>query len=97
MKYTALEIVKKTGVENPEALFGAVAIEIGGIAVNSPDHILNTQDAEEVAVVIGTTDYVAALPEEDPLEMSEGVKAIRAEEEKVALEAEAATSTPTEA
>lgn len=97
MKYTAKEIVVKTGIENPESVFGNVAVNIGGIAVNQPDHVINTQDAEKVSVIIGSEIYEVALPEEDPLEMSAGLKEIRDAEMKAALATEPTAATSTEA
>lgn len=90
MKYTALEIVTKTGIENPEAVFGARSVDIGGIPVNTPDHIVDAQDADHVVVTIGTEVFKAMLPEEDPLENSPAVKEIVATEIAEAEKAEEA-------
>ena len=69
MKYLAKEIVEKTGVDADEVI-GKVSIDIGGISVNSWDHVIDMQDAEKVTVLIGTDEYVVELPETDDLEMS---------------------------
>ncbi len=97
MKYTALEIVTKTGIENPEAVFGTKSVDIGGIVVNTPDHIIDAQDSEHVTVTIGTEVFKAALPEEDPLDVSPAVKEIVASEVAEAEKAEEAVAeTPAE-
>lgn len=63
MKYTALEILKAGSVEEPKAKFGKFAINIAGVTVNKPDHIVNTQDAKTVLVRVGRETEEVTLPE----------------------------------
>lgn len=74
MKYLASEILEKAGV-NIEETVGKVGISIGGINVNTPDHIINVQDATTVEIIVG-----AEAPQEvelgDATEPSEAVTAV---------------------
>lgn len=65
MIYTALEIVKLTGVETPEQRFGKERIKIDGIAAREADKLINTQDATKVHVQVGADTFDVDLPKQD--------------------------------
>ena len=65
MRYTSLEILKLAGIENPESQVGKIGISIGGVTVNTPDHVINMQDATEVKVIFGKELLTVELPKQD--------------------------------
>ena len=73
MKYTALEIIGFAGVEKPKTKIGKVSCSIGGVVVNTPDHVINVQDASEIDVIVANELFTASLPED-----GEPTKAVRA-------------------
>lgn len=85
MKYTAIEILKMAEIETPEEKLGAIAITIGGVNVNTPDHVINIQDAKTVSVVVGSESKEVTLPEDAPAR-SEGVVAVKEAKGKEATE-----------
>jgi len=81
MRYTALEILKFAGVEKPNSKFGKFGINIAGVVVNKPDHIVNMQDSTEAKVIVGNEAFTAKLPKQD--DTSDEVKsALKAKGEK---------------
>jgi hypothetical protein len=65
MIYTALEIVKLTGVATPEQRFGKERIKIDGIAAREANKLINTQDATKVHVQVGAETFDVDLPKQD--------------------------------
>ena len=61
MKYTCLEILEKTGIENPREKFGKMGITIGGVNANSAEKVINVQDATEVEVIVGKEAFTVTL------------------------------------
>lgn len=97
MKYTAIEILKLAGVEEPERKLGAVAITIGGLNVNTPDHLINFQDSEKTQVIVGNDVYDIDVPR-TPQGLSEGAQAaIEAKGRKATENAEALAKAKAEA
>lgn len=81
MKYTASELLRIAGVEQPQDVIGSVSVRIGGIAVNRPDHVINLQGATEVEIQVANERETVQLPT-DRTEPSEEVKtAIKAKGE----------------
>lgn len=62
MKYTALEILTAAGIENPKEQFGKVGINIAGVTVNTPRHVVNMQDAKTASIVVAKKPYEVTLP-----------------------------------
>lgn len=61
MKYTALELLKLAGVEKPAQKIKTFGVHIGGVVVNSPDHLIETQEATEIGIIVGKESYDATL------------------------------------
>jgi soluble P-type ATPase len=92
MKYLASEILEKAGV-NVEETVGKVSVRIGGVVVNKPDHVINTQKETEVEVIVANEE-----PKTVQLEAQEkhstAVKAVlKAKVPAVEAEAEAEAET----
>ena len=62
MKYTALSLLEIAGVEDPAAALNKRSVNIAGVTVNNPDHIINMQDATEVTVIANDKEYTGELP-----------------------------------
>jgi len=58
-KYTALEILKIAGVENPEDKFGKFKIRIAGLrGISSPNHLITIQPTtDQVDILVGDKVY----------------------------------------
>lgn len=80
MIYTALEVLEAAGIEQPEEKIGKFGISIGGVTVNTPDHLINVQAETTVSVRVGREYFTAHLPERD--EPSEAVQKARAAKSK---------------
>lgn len=74
MKYLASEILEKAGV-NVEETVGKVGVSIGGINVNTADHIINVQDATTVEIIVGA-EAPQTVELGDATEPSEAVTAV---------------------
>lgn len=83
-KYTALEVLTAAGVENPESIFGKLGISIGGIVVNTPNHLINIVGDSKVNVRVGKESIDIDMPERE--EVSEAVKAAIVEKGNAATE-----------
>lgn len=57
MRYTALDILKAAGVENPKEKIGKMRVNIAGISVNRADHVVNLQSAKTCDVLVGSKLY----------------------------------------
>lgn len=73
MLHTAAEIVALAGIEAD--VIGKVRVNIGGIPVNRPDHLINVQDAKTVTLIVGLDEVEVTLPEEGA--PSEAVTAVK--------------------
>lgn len=93
MKFLAYELLEKTGVENFDQYVGAVSINIGGVPVNTRNHVIDVGESLSVDVIIGQDLHTVDIIESDETGMSEGLKAFRdAERDAIeAAEAQAAT------
>lgn len=78
MKYTALDLIKLTGISNAEEKLGKVSIDIGGVNVNR-DKVINV-NSDEIVVRIGADSFPIAIPAEQSEEHAENVR--KAKEEK---------------
>ncbi|QDP67651.1 MAG: hypothetical protein Tp172MES00d2C118482111_45 [Prokaryotic dsDNA virus sp.] len=85
MKYLAKEIVAAAG-KNPDEVIGKVSVNIAGVTVNKPDHIVNLQDATTASVRIGTETTEVTLPTEESEDLR-SVRKARGEEATKAIEA----------
>lgn len=75
-KYTAIEILTEAGVEHPEDKIGAVRVRIGGLPVNTPDHVINVSaETTELNIIVGTDELTVPVDEgEEEREISEGAR-----------------------
>lgn len=75
-KYTALEILRFAGVENPEEVFGNMIVTIAGIqGIIRPDHRITIQSGiKEIEVIVGVEKYVVKTTEDsEERELSDGI------------------------
>lgn len=93
MKYLAHELLAKTEVPAVLEKIGTVSVNIGGIAINDPLHVIDCGNSESVEVMIGNEFHTVTLDESDESDMSTALRQLRADQ---TAELEAAESEETE-
>lgn len=74
MRYLAIHLLELAGVETPGEKIGKVGVNVAGVTVNDPNHIINIQDAKSVDILVGPDKFTAAIPETQDAAHEEAVR-----------------------